>query len=121
MIVGMGIDIVEIGRFERAKPALLRRLFTPRELEYCEKKARKAHSYAGRFAAKEAFLKALGTGYAKAIGWKDVQVESAGAGQLQLSLRGRAAAEAKRRRVKRLHITMSHSGAYAAAVVLLER
>ena len=126
MIAGIGIDLCEIGRLERAlagrSGARFRaRVFTPGEVRYCEGHGRTAHqSYAGIFAAKEAALKALGTGWSEGLGWRDVEVVHDGAGAPVLSLHGAAGALARRRRVAGAHLTISHAGALAVAVVVLE-
>ena len=78
MIVGTGIDIAEVPRIaasiERFGRRFLERVFTPDEIRYCESKANKAERYAGRFAAKEAAMKAIGTGWSRGVTWQDVEV-----------------------------------------------
>ena len=94
MIFGTGVDIVEIARFERflkqGNDALFYRLFTPIEIEYCAGKKQSAQHYALRFAAKESFLKALGTGLRDGLSWKDVEVVNDKLGKPELKLSGRA-------------------------------
>ena len=94
MIYGIGTDIVEVSRIERECRRLgadfLRRVFTPEEIGYCEGKRRRFESYAARFAAKEAFLKALGTGGRDGISWLEMEVVVDGRGRPELVLRGRA-------------------------------
>jgi holo-[acyl-carrier protein] synthase len=124
MIYGTGIDIVDISRFERfleeGKGALFQRLFTARELEYCAGKKRSAQHYALRFAAKEAFFKASGLGLRDGMSWKDVEVTHNVLGKPDLELHGRAAEIYAELNLKRSLTTLSHDGAYAVAMVILE-
>jgi holo-[acyl-carrier protein] synthase len=120
VIVGIGIDLVDVSRFDGAKPALLRRLFTEEEIRYCAAKPRREIHLAGRFAAKEAFLKALGTGYSGKIGWKDVRTLSRPDGGVDMKLSGVAARLKRSRSVARIHVSITHTRAAAAAVVVLE-
>jgi holo-[acyl-carrier protein] synthase len=112
---GVGIDLIEIGRVERAlerRPRLASRLFSPRELEYARRRRRPGRHLAARFAAKEAAIKALS---ADAIAPSEVEV--VGTGPPRLELRGRAAAAARRRGVE-LELSLTHSRELAAAVVV---
>jgi holo-[acyl-carrier protein] synthase len=124
MIKGIGTDIVEVGRIERESarlgPGFLGRLFTPGEIDYCEQRHRRFESYAARFAAKEAFLKALGTGGRDGISWQDIEVVRDARGRPELMLRGRAEALARERGVSKVFISLSHSRELAAAVAVLE-
>lgn len=124
MIVGLGIDVVEIERVRAfagrwGEPGLSR-LFTPRELAYCLARPDAAPSLAARFAAKEALFKALGTGWGRGGDWTDVEVVRK-EGPPGLALSGRAAEAARLRDATRQHLTLSHSRSSAAAVVVLER
>lgn len=124
MIIGTGMDLVSVARFDaflrrRGEPGL-RRLFTPSELEYCRGLARPTPSLAARFAAKEAFLKALGTGLAGGLRWTEVEVVRAPSGQPTLRLHGAAAASAGRSGASRFHLSISHTDELAGAFVLLE-
>lgn len=124
MIVGLGTDIVEIARIEelwRERPqAFARRVFTDREVAYCRTKHRPAQHLAARFAAKEAALKALGTGWAKGIGFQDVEVCTSG-GAPTLCFHGAAQEALRRLLVHRSYLSYSHADHYATAVVILER
>ncbi len=123
MIVGLGLDLVEIGRIrayrERWGRRGLVRLFGEAELEYCLRQADAAPSLAARFAAKEAFFKAVGTGWGPGGDWSDVQVVRED-GPPRLELRGRAADTARERGAARSHVTLTHTASTAAAVVILE-
>src|SRR5256885_14770135 len=94
MIVAIGIDIVEIARlgevFARRGERFRARVFTQNEIDYCERRASRLASYAARFAAKEAMMKALGTGWAEGIGWRDVEVVRGESGAPAVHLYGRA-------------------------------
>jgi holo-[acyl-carrier protein] synthase len=125
MIVGTGIDIVEVARLarfqERHGERGLRRLFTPGELDYCLALARPAPSLAARFAAKEALFKALGTGVGPAGRWTDAEVLRAPNGRPTLRLHGPAARFAEAEGVRHVHLSLSHTAELAIASVILER
>lgn len=124
MIKGIGTDIVEVSRLERATErhghAFLDRLFTPAEIEYCEGKAHRFESYAARFAAKEALLKALGTGGRDGISWQHMEVVRDHRGRPDLVLRANALDAARRVGAERVFLSLSHTGTVATAVVVLE-
>jgi holo-[acyl-carrier protein] synthase len=124
MIVGVGIDLVPVTRLagvlERRGERALRRFFTPAEVARCGAARRPEESLAARFAAKEAFYKALGTGVGAAGGWTEVEVVSAPSGAPSVRLSGHAAASAAARGVERIHLSLTHAGDTAAAVVVLE-
>ncbi|MBL8205096.1 MAG: holo-ACP synthase [Blastocatellia bacterium] len=121
MIIGIGIDIIEIRRIERAlSPRFIERVFTPREIAYCEP-ARRIEKYAARFAAKEAARKAIGAATpVTALSWHDVEVISSSEGAPQLLFHGRAADLVRKLKVARSHVSMSHSVENAIAQVILE-
>lgn len=125
MIVGVGIDLVEIARLERMLAGkgtrALRRLFTEAEVAYATGRARPAMHLAARVAAKEAAFKALaGSEAARAIGWREVEVQSSPGAPPTLSLHGRAAARAAELGVARILVSLSHTDVTAGAVVVLE-
>ncbi len=124
MIVGMGLDLVDTGRFKaavRRHPRLLERVFTPGERASCESKADALRSYAVRFAAKEAAMKALGTGWGKGVGWRSVEVVGgAGQGAPGLALHGKALEHLHARGGVRAVVSLTHERTMAAAVVILE-
>lgn len=123
-ISGLGNDLVRIDRFRRfveeKKQALLERIFTTGELAYSLPKADPASHLAVRFAAKEAFLKALGLGLRCGIKWQDVQVVRNDLGQPSIVLSGRAEELFGERGHKTIHLSCSHDGDYAFATVILE-
>ena len=124
MIVGIGVDIVEIARLrssmERFRKSFARRIFTELEQEYCDARSDPYPHYAARFAAKEALFKALGTGWAQGVRWVDVEVRRDAAGPPALILRGEAERHANVLSARRFHLSLSHSGGNAVAVVILE-
>lgn len=123
-ISGLGNDVVRIGRFRRFveadKKALLERLFTAGELAYSLAKADPAPHLAVRFAAKEAFLKALGLGLRCGISWCEVQVVRNDLGRPAIVLSGRAEELFQDDGHTRIHLSCSHDGDYAFATVILE-
>ena len=124
MIVGTGVDMVEVSRveqlLERYGELFRRRIFTAAEVRYCEKFRNKAERYAARFAAKEAAFKALGTGWGKGVRWVDVEVVRTPGNPPGLQLAGRAAEVAKGLRVDRIAVSLSHVNHFALAQVIFE-
>ncbi len=127
MIVGSGIDVVEIARIERALDRhgerFCQRVFTPREIRTCAARGRSAIQFALRFAAKEAAMKAVGSGWADGVRWVDIETlpgAEGGADPLRLALHGRAAELAGRSGPVRSHLSVGRSRSHALAVVLLE-
>jgi holo-[acyl-carrier protein] synthase len=124
MILGTGFDLVAVPRFAdflaRRGERGLQRLFTGAELEYCLTHANPAPSLAARFAAKEAFYKAIGTGMGPAGGWKDVEVIRLASGRPMLMLHGKAAAAVHKLNVKTIHLSLTHTADTAGAVVVVE-
>jgi holo-[acyl-carrier protein] synthase len=120
----MGTDIAEVHRIreaaERYGKRFIERIFTPHEIAYAETKANKWERYAARFAAKEAGMKALGTGWRRGITWRDFQVTNAPSGRPQLTLTGRAAEFAAAMAVKTVTVSLTHTAEQAMAVVILE-
>ncbi len=124
MIIGTGIDIAEIARFERFvrenNRPLLERLFTPREHAYCTARKLSAQHFALRFAAKESFLKALGTGLRDGLSWLDIEVVNDDLGKPLLELSGKAAEFFVARGGGKCHLSLSHDAGCAIAMVVLE-
>jgi holo-[acyl-carrier protein] synthase len=124
VIVGLGLDIAEIDRIEAAiarhGAPFIERLFTPAEAAYCQRYKSPYERYAGRFAAKEATMKALGTGWARGVRWRDIEVVREASGKPTLQLQGAAREIADGLGVKRISLTITHSGNLAVAQVIFE-
>jgi holo-[acyl-carrier protein] synthase len=124
MIVGSGIDMVEIGRIqqsmERYGERFLDRIYTKDEQAYCLRKRMAAESLAARFAAKEAGAKALGTGISHGVSWLEIEVVRAPSGKPSLQFHGRAAEFASRLGATRAALSITHTAAFALASVVLE-
>jgi holo-[acyl-carrier protein] synthase len=124
MIVGTGIDIAEVPRIaasiQRFGRRFTERVFTPDEIRYCESKANKAERYAARFAAKEAGMKAIGTGWRHGVTWQDIEVKRAPGGRPVLSFTGRAAEFFEKLGATRAHLSITHTAEYGMAYVVLE-
>jgi len=124
MILGTGFDLVGIDRFnrflQRRGERGVARLFTPDEEAYCRSHMDPVTFFAVRFAAKEAFYKALGTGIGSAGGWRDVEVVRLASGRPRLMLHGRAAARAHQAQVRTIHVSLSHTEQTAGAFVILQ-
>jgi holo-[acyl-carrier protein] synthase len=122
MIVGLGMDLIEVSRVARTAEKhgdrFLRRIYHPRELEAT--RGDRMQYLAARFAVKEAVFKALGTGWARGIRWVDVEVQNLPSGQPILLLHGEAAEQASRLGAVRSLVTITHTSGHAAAVVILE-
>lgn len=123
MIIGIGIDMIEVDRVAAriAKEQGFRELvYSPREIAYCDAKAHAGQHYAARFAAKEAFLKALGTGWAAGTAFHEVEILPDGHGAPQLTVLGATAKTLEPRGIKRIWVSLTHLKEIAAAVVTLE-
>jgi holo-[acyl-carrier protein] synthase len=124
MIVGTGIDIVEVPRvgqsIQRFGERFLNRVFTAAEIRYCETKANHVERFAARFAAKEAAMKAIGTGLRGGITWKDFEVGREPGGRPTILLHGKAAQVAEKLGVRRSHLSVSHTEEHAVAYVVME-
>jgi holo-[acyl-carrier protein] synthase len=121
-ILGIGLDATELARIDemlrRYGERFIRRVFTDGEIEYCTRRRFPAPHYAGRWAAKEAAMKALGTGHSRGVAWRDVEVVRRG-GPPQLQLHGAAADHAARLGVTRSLVTITHCQTLAIAQVVL--
>jgi holo-[acyl-carrier protein] synthase len=124
MVNGVGIDLVEIERFKavmrRRGERFLEKLFTAGERKYCEGKMNRLAHYTARFAAKEAVLKALGTGWSGGIHWTDIEVVHEGTGSVSARLIGLAAKVAKQKKIRKIHLNLTHTDKYASAVAVAE-
>jgi holo-[acyl-carrier protein] synthase len=126
MIVGSGIDVCEVDRIQTAIQSsygrrLVERVFTQLEIAYAESKANKFERYAARFAAKEAGMKALGTGWRGGLSWRDLEVANLPSGRPTLRLSGKAAEIAERLGVRQISLSLTHTAAQALAVVIFEK
>jgi holo-[acyl-carrier protein] synthase len=121
-IVGIGTDIVEclrIGRMiEQHGELFLTRVYTEREIRYCQARKRAIEHFAGRWAAKEAIFKCLGTGWRKGLAWTDVEVRNDHQGKPRVLLGGAAKDVAQRLGISDVHLSISHCRAYATAYAL---
>ena len=124
MIVGTGVDISEVPRIQdsmaRFGERFLRRVYTEAEIRYCDSKVNRAERYAARFAAKEAAMKAIGTGLRHGITWHDVEVTREPSGRPTITFHGVAAQFAAKVGMKRAHLSLSHTKEHAIAFVILE-
>jgi holo-[acyl-carrier protein] synthase len=124
MVLGVGTDLMEIARIhqsiDRFGERFLRRVFTAREIQYCQRKKNAAESFAARFAAKEAGAKALGTGISRGVSWLELEVSREPGGRPTLELSGRAAERARQIGVARVSLSLTHSKDIALAVVVME-
>jgi holo-[acyl-carrier protein] synthase len=125
MILGIGIDIIEVARVkashERFGERFLNRILLADEIAYCLSHKNPAPFLAARFAAKEAVSKAFGTGIGASIGWQDIEIRRKESGEPFVILHGNGKKLFKSRRAKRLLISLSHTANYAAATAVLER
>ena len=125
MILGLGTDIIECARIagmiERHGESFTHRIFTPAERAHCDRHKNSAQNYAGRWAAKEAAMKALGTGFVPPIGWHDFEVLPEPSGAPVMHLTGGAARVMAERGAGRMLVSISHCRAYATATVILTR
>ena len=122
MIIGIGIDLVKIDRIDKAgknHSGFLERVFTARERAYCSRQKFPAQHYAGRFAAKEAVLKAIGTGWSAGVKWTDIEVLHGDGGGPIVNISGRIKDLMDLRGVKQILLSYSHDEGYAVAHVVL--
>jgi holo-[acyl-carrier protein] synthase len=124
MIVAIGSDLIDVARIEglwrRRGDAFLARILAPAERDYCRGLAQPAPSLAARFAAKEAVMKCLGTGWAQGVGFRDIEVVRSDSGAVNVALHGVAAATADRLGIRRVHLTLSHERGLALAFAVAE-
>jgi len=123
MIIGIGSDILDITRIKRELDAdveLVSELFTPREIAYCQSKRYPERHFAARFAAKEAFFKAVTDGARVNIAWHDVEIIDQKSGKPVMKLSGRALKLAKARKARNVFVSLSHTDKWAMAIVVLE-
>ena len=124
MIVGIGHDIFEVGRMKseltNGGQKLKEELFTPLEIDYCDKKQYPERHYAARFAAKEALFKALSTGKDTGLSWTDIEIQNGFSGEPTIVLSGETFMQGERIGVNRIMVSLSHTADLASATVILE-
>lgn len=124
MILGMGVDLAEVDRIRKAigryGRRFIDRIYTPAEIAYVERKANRFERYAGRFAAKEAGMKAIGTGWRRGVRWRDFEVSNLPSGRPTLKLHGEAARVAQELGVKLISLSITHTAELGMAQVILE-
>ncbi len=124
MIVGTGVDLSEVNRIrasiERFGDRFIHRIYTPAEIVYVERKANRYERYAARFAAKEAGMKAIGTGWRRGVRWQDFEVANLPSGRPTLRLHGVAALVAEKLGVKNISLSLTHTAELGMAHVILE-
>jgi len=124
MILGTGVDLAEVGRIreaiERYGDRFIRRIYTEAEIAYVERKANKFERYAGRFAAKEAGMKAIGTGWKRGVRWQDFEVSNLPSGRPTLRLHGEAERIAGKMGVTSISLSITHTAELGMAHVILE-
>lgn len=124
MVFGIGTDIIEIQRVAdklRRTESLKKRVFTAREITYCESKAKSAQHFAARFAAKEAFLKAIGTGWSRGYRFLDIEILNNEKGKPELVVQGKVKDFCEKNGITGFHVSLSHIKEVAKAVVVLEK
>ncbi|GAB6267973.1 MAG: holo-[acyl-carrier-protein] synthase [Smithella sp.] len=125
MICGIGIDLVENGRLEKIIEKwgvkFLKRVFSAGEILYCGKHVQSSIHYGARFAAKESFLKALGIGLGGGVKLSDIEVVNDKSGKPALQLYRTAKTQIEKRKIKNIHLSLTHTKKYATAVVVLEK
>ena len=124
MIVGIGVDLAEVGRIraaiERHGRRFIERIYTPAEITYVERKANRYERYAARFAAKEAGMKAVGTGWKRGVRWQDFEVANLPSGRPLLRLHGVAEEIADGLGVRNIALSITHTAEQGLAIVILE-
>lgn len=122
MVIGLGTDIVEISRIaqmiERHGDSFLKRVYTDSEIAHCRQRKHSSEAFAGRWAAKEAVMKVLGTGFVRGIGWKDIEILSELSGKPVVQISGGAGEHAEKIGIDEILVTISHCKAYATATAI---
>ena len=122
MIIGIGTDIIQTARIEKGleSTGFKEKIFSRGEISYCEKRANKFEGFAARFAAKEAFFKALGTGWRGGIAFNEVEVINDELGKPSIRLLGETSLIVQKHNIKNIHVSLSHVKEMAVAMVILE-
>ena len=122
MIVGIGTDIVEVERIQKMMSDhgdhFLERVFTAAEIAHCQPRREAAQHFAGRWAAKEAVMKALGTGFTPEVGWTDIEILTLPSGQPHVVMHGTARTYSENKGIGTILITLSHTKSYATATAI---
>lgn len=123
MIAGIGIDLIEVARVKKLTDRddkFLKKIFTEKEMAYCRKFKNGEQNFAGRFAVKEAFLKAMGTGWSSGLKFSEIETVNDKLGKPEISLYGRTKEVFQSRKLKIAHVSIAHLKDYATAVVVIE-
>ena len=123
VIKGVGTDIIEVERMQKRlneDPGFIKSIFTEHEIDYCESQKFKAQNFAARFAAKEAFFKALGTGWRNGMTFREIEVKNDELGKPFIVLNGKAKEYFDKQALNHIHVSLSHTQQYALAMVLIE-
>jgi len=123
IIKGIGVDIIDVARIKKMvekNKRFVEKVFTPTEIHYCRDKYRQEVHFAGRFAAKEAFLKAMGTGLRGAMAWTDISVANNELGKPAITLAGETLENFKQNKFQTIHVSISHTREYAVAFVIIQ-
>ncbi len=123
MIYGIGIDLIEVERIRKQlerSDRFINRIFTPDEIVYCESKKNRAQNFAARFAAKEAFFKALGTGWRGGLAFNQVEVVNDSLGKPEIRLHGKAEKLIAEKNITNICVSLTHLKDFASAIVTLE-
>jgi holo-[acyl-carrier protein] synthase len=123
MIFGIGIDNIEVERVKKQldNNSFKEKIFSEREIEYCMSKKNYAESFAARFAAKEAFFKAIGTGWRGGLSFQEIEVTNDDLGKPQIRLHGKAKQFAQKNELDTIHVSLTHIKSIAGAVVIIEK
>ncbi|MFA6925031.1 MAG: holo-ACP synthase [Bacteroidales bacterium] len=124
MILGTGIDIIEVERVENQisnSKGFKETIFTKREIKYCESKKNKAQHYAARFAAKEAFFKAIGTGWRDGMSFVEIEILNNELGKPEVILHGKTKEFSKKQLINNIHVSLSHIKNLVTAIITLEK
>jgi holo-[acyl-carrier protein] synthase len=125
MIYGIGVDLVSISRIERVilrwGDGFVRRVFTPDEIDFCSQRSSSFSAFALRFAAKEAFSKAIGLGMRKGLKWRDIEIFNYPSGKPGLTIHGKSSEICQEMGVTGIHLSLSDEGDYGVAMVVMEK
>ena len=123
MILGIGTDIIEIGSIRESikrSKRFVQRVFTASEINYCEGKPNKYQHYAARFAAKEALMKAIKTGWDKGVQWKQIEIRNKAGGAPEIKAYGKTKEHLEEKGIRNIEVSLSHSERYAVAMVCVQ-